>query len=100
MATELSNMTKAISNFCTNSKDKVQVLCTTCTKIGYQFDVTEARKQIYKGIEKLDKFDKLKAVTMIANDIKKMNVFFSLPNEFEAKWVALLLKGELQGIQT
>ena len=95
MATEMSNMSKAISSFCSDSKEKMQVLCT---RIGYQYDVIEAGKKIYGEIEKLENLgisDKLKAVTMIANDIEKMDVFFSVPNEFKGEWVSLLLRGEL-----
>ena len=50
--------------------------------------MTETRKKIYGEIEKLKNLgitNKLKAITMIVNDIKKMDVFFSLPNEYQGR---------------
>ena len=40
------------------------------------------------GIEKEDKF---KAITLIANDVSKMDVFFTVPDLEKASWVKMLL---------
>ena len=88
-------MSKAIITFCGDSKEKN---ASDMHKDWVSIWCDEARKKIYGEIEKLENLritNKLKAITMITNDIGKMDAFFSLPNEFKGKWVSLLLRGEL-----
>ncbi|CAL5340926.1 unnamed protein product [Camellia sinensis] len=64
-------------------------------RIGYAQDLSQSRKLVNGALAKLrlNTNGRLRAATLIVKDAERVDLFFSLPEEEEMKWVCLLLAG-------
>ncbi|KAI8010675.1 Protein TIFY 8 [Camellia lanceoleosa] len=64
-------------------------------RFGYAHDLSLARKLVKWGTNQvaLNTNDRLRAATLIVKDAKRVDLFFSLPEEDKMEWVCLLLAG-------
>ncbi|PIN23479.1 hypothetical protein CDL12_03796 [Handroanthus impetiginosus] len=63
-------------------------------RIGYEYDVSEARKAVYEtlgGLPDLTMTQKIWVAKRLVNNGKDMDLFFSLPNEARAEMVRMML---------
>ncbi|PIN10557.1 hypothetical protein CDL12_16850 [Handroanthus impetiginosus] len=63
-------------------------------RIGYEYDVSEARKTVYEtlgGLPDLTMTQKIWVAKRLVNNGKDMDLFFSLPNEARAEMLRMML---------
>ncbi|KAL8535761.1 hypothetical protein ACS0TY_011414 [Phlomoides rotata] len=88
-------MVSVVQNFCDNASNR---LCEIAQTIGYDQDMSAARKMIYSSVSKMNTLtlqEKMHATTLIARNSKDIDVFFSLPDTDRMEWVILLLNGDI-----
>ena len=82
-----------MNNFCDRTESR---LGDIAKRIGYEYDVSEARKAVYKalgGLPELTMTQKIWVAKRLVNNGKDMDLFFSLPNEARAEMVRMMLDG-------
>ncbi|PIN11254.1 hypothetical protein CDL12_16146 [Handroanthus impetiginosus] len=82
-----------MNNFCDRTES---CLGNIVKRIGYEYDVSEARKAVYDalgGLPDLTMTQKIWVAKRLVNNGKDMNLFFSLPNEARAEMVRMMLDG-------
>ncbi|PIN01430.1 hypothetical protein CDL12_26062 [Handroanthus impetiginosus] len=95
-STEMSTDNKffeMMNNFCDRTESR---LSDIAKRIGYEYDVSEARKAIYEalgGLPDHTMIQKSWVAKRLVNNGKDMDLFFSLPNEASAEMVQMMLDG-------
>ncbi|KAL8523538.1 hypothetical protein ACS0TY_013486 [Phlomoides rotata] len=84
-----------VNNFCNTASDRLGEIAQ---RIGYDQDMSTARKTIYSSVSKMDTLtrqEKLRVTALIARHAEDIDVFFSLPDDDREEWVRMLLNGDI-----
>lgn len=90
IASGLASMVEAFGNLVEKNNN---AMADVAQRIGYDHDLSEARKKVYGDLLKLlmESQARMKVVSLIMHDADKVDLFFRLPEEDKLKWVYLLL---------
>ncbi|KAL8458193.1 hypothetical protein ACS0TY_035911 [Phlomoides rotata] len=84
-----------VHKLCNTTSDRLGEIAQ---RIGYDQDMSTARKNIYSSVSKMDTLtlqEKLRAITMIARHAEDIDMFLSLPCVDRLEWVLMLLNGDI-----
>ncbi|KAF5953287.1 hypothetical protein HYC85_006143 [Camellia sinensis] len=92
IAKGLANMAVEFGSFFEKTNTTMEEIAH---RIDYAHDLSQARKLVNGELVKfpLNTNDRLRAATLIVKDTKRVDLFFSLPEEDKMKWVCLFLAG-------
>ncbi|CAA0829278.1 Unknown protein [Striga hermonthica] len=85
---------EAINVFCDKLDARFEDIAR---RIGYEYDVSTARRQVYAELGKIPGIsvkDKLTVARFLVNNTGDLDLFFSLPDEDKVEMVRLILTGE------
>ncbi|CAA0814552.1 Unknown protein [Striga hermonthica] len=89
------DMTSVFRDFCTETGVRLREIAQ---KIGYEYDVSAARKEVYCEVGKimgLNMQEKLLVCKLLVRNTEDLELFFSLPNDAKAEFARMKLAGNI-----
>ncbi|CAA0827102.1 Unknown protein [Striga hermonthica] len=89
------DMSSVFRDFCTETGARLREIAQ---KIGYEYDVSAARKEVYSVVGKilgLNMQEKLVLCKLLVRNTEDLELFFSLPDDAKAEFARMKLAGNI-----